>query len=91
VGSKRDQESIWTIKLPYLACESRYGSATAALPMTQPPPLDWPEVMIVREAALYMNVNEKTIRRWVKSKLLKAHKQGRIIRIRRRDLDDLFK
>jgi excisionase family DNA binding protein len=51
---------------------------------------EWPVVLTVKEAALWMGVRPKTIRRWIKARVLKARKVGRIIRIRRADLERLF-
>jgi excisionase family DNA binding protein len=45
--------------------------------------------MTVKEAALWMRVTPKTIRRWIKAKRLKASKVGRVIRIMRSDLEDI--
>src|SRR5262245_41047640 len=52
--------------------------------------LDIPSVLTVKEAALWMGVHPKTIRRWIGAKILKARKFGRIYRIRRVDLEALF-
>ena len=49
-----------------------------------------PDVLTVAEAAHWIGVKPKTVRLWIKKGILKARKIGRIIRIRRVDLERLF-
>ncbi len=54
-------------------------------------PLKAPEdTLTVNEAWKLLKVGRKTIYKLVKTKRLKAWKQGRIIRILRRDIERLF-
>ncbi len=42
------------------------------------------------EAASYLKVSKKTIDRWIRDAKLPAAKQGRIVRLRRDDLDEFM-
>ena len=45
------------------------------------------QILLPREAALYLRIAESTLRRWVKSGRLKSVRLGRCVRIARSDLD----
>jgi len=49
-----------------------------------------PDVLTIKEAALWVGVTPKTIGRWIKAKILKARRVGRIIWIKRKNLEALF-
>jgi excisionase family DNA binding protein len=42
------------------------------------------------EAANYLKVSKKTIDRWIRDRKLPAAKQGKIVRLRREDIDALM-
>jgi excisionase family DNA binding protein len=53
-----------------------------------PRPTPGPEFFSVKQAAIYINLSQQTIRRLVKAGKIKSHQFGRQIRIHKRDLDD---
>lgn len=55
--------------------------------MTQQPD-EW---LSVEEVARTLKMDEETIRKWIRRKLLKAYKFGRDYRIRREDFDTFVK
>ena len=68
-----------------------YERASADLKLPMPDSAsEIPLILTVKEAALWMGVHPKTIRRWIRAKVLKARRIERIIRIRRVDIEALF-
>ena len=49
------------------------------------------EYLTTQEAAEYLKVSTKTLRRWVLDGSLKAYKKGKIVRYTRTDLDKALK
>lgn len=49
------------------------------------------EWLSVEEVAQMLKMDEETIRRWIRSRQLKAYKFGRDLRIRRDDFDKFVK
>lgn len=49
------------------------------------------EYMTPQEAAKYLRVSTKTLRRWVLDGSLKAYKKGKVVRYARTDLDKVLK
>jgi excisionase family DNA binding protein len=47
-----------------------------------------PEWFMVKEVAARYKVHERSVRRWIKQGLLRAHKFGRAVRIHEKDLAD---
>jgi excisionase family DNA binding protein len=49
---------------------------------------DGSEWFTVKEVAFRHKVHERSVRRWIKQGLLRAHKFGRAVRIHKEDLTD---
>lgn len=56
--------------------------------MTQQKPDEW---LSVEEVAQTLKMDEETVRRWIRSRQLKAYRFGRDLRIRREDFDKFVK
>lgn len=49
------------------------------------------EWLSVAQIAQHLQMDEETIRRWIRTKQLKAYKFGRDLRVRREDFDQFVK
>ncbi len=56
--------------------------------MSQQYPDEW---LSVEEVAQILKMDEETVRRWIRSRQLKAYRFGRDLRIRRDDFDKFVK
>ena len=66
------------------------NDAVAAAYARQSAAAQTPEWLTLRKAARYLDCSESTVRTWVDAGDLPAHQWGRIVRVKRSDLDALL-